>query len=240
MRFSSKYILLLGLCGALLPSFSAGQKVDKKEEKVVVAASLPAVVQKTEHAGVAYDASWAKQVYMITDSVALGAKGAMKKGFKGWKVTVDGHESMGVPEATRRVKENKTLPPIVIIAVGYNSSWENNRKNIDRYTKQFDTQVEAMLKAVTTRGAKKVVWVLLRDPMAAPSGKKSHKYYEKKGFYFGYVNERLIALHEKHPELSIADWNSASTDPSYTADGIHLSAAGAAVMVEVIKVSVGL
>jgi lysophospholipase L1-like esterase len=240
MHFSHKYILLFGLWGVLLPSFSAGQKVDKKEEKVTVAASLPVVTQKAEHAGVAFDASWAKQVYMITDSVGLGAKGAMKKGFKGWKVTVDGHESMGIPEATRRVKENKVMPPIVIVAVGYNSSWEKERKNFERYTKQFDTQAEAMLNAITTRGAKKVIWVLLRDPMASPSGKKSHKYYEKKGFYFSYVNERLVTLHEKHPELSIADWASVSNDPSYTADGIHLTASGAAVLVEVIKSSIGL
>jgi lysophospholipase L1-like esterase len=240
MRIFHQYIVLLGLCGALLPSLGAGKKLDKKEEQIVTPTSAPVVTQKPEHAGIVYDASWSKQAYMITDSVALGAKGALKKSFKGWKLTVDGHESMGVSEATRLVKGNKTLPPIVIIAVGYNSSWEKDRKNFERYTKQFDDQAEAMLKAVLARGAKKVVWVLLRDPMASPSGKKTHKYYEKKGFYFGYVNERLLALHERHPEVSIADWASASVDSSYTADGIHLTAVGAAVLAEVIKTSVGL
>jgi hypothetical protein len=240
MHLAHKHLLLLGLLGALLPLISAGQRADKTEVQVVTPTSAPVVIQKVEHAGVAYDVSWAKQVYMITDSVGLGAKGAMKKGFKGWKVTVDGHESMGVAEATRKIKENKALPPIVIVAVGYNSSWEKDRKNFERYTKQFDEQAEAMYKAASLRGAKKLVWVLLRDPMANPSGRKSHKYYEKKGFYFSYVNERLLALHEKHPEVSLADWTSASLDPSYTADGIHLTASGAAVLVEVIKASVGL
>jgi lysophospholipase L1-like esterase len=229
--------LLTATLFSVLSSFSYAQKLEKLE---AAPTSLPVFTQKTEHAGAAYDPTWAKQIYMVTDSVALGAKGAMKKALKGWKVTVDGHESMGMQEAIRKVKENKTLPPVVVIAVGYNSSWEKDRKNFERYAKQFDEQAEAMLKAVTSRGAKKVVWLLLREPVASPSGKKSHKYYEKNGYYFGYVNERLLALHEKHPEISIADWHTASVDPSYTADGIHLTAAGAIVMVDVIKAAIGL
>lgn len=198
----------------------------------------PKPLQAPELCGVPYDPSWSGQLYVLTDSVVLGAKSALKKGFSGWKVTVEGQVSAGLRESLRALKKETSLPPVVVVALGYNTSWEPERKNYDLWAEQFDKQAESILKAAQDRGAKKIVWVLLREPSA--SGKKGAKHYERHGFYFAYVNERLRALHDRHPEIALADWPSASLDPSLTADGIHLNAAGAAAMVEVIKAAIGL
>jgi lysophospholipase L1-like esterase len=233
MRGRALFVTLALFAG--LGTLRAEEKVNPPELP-----AWPALTQDPALDGVAYDPSWDKRLYLLTDSVAFGTRPALKKGFPGWKIQVEGGVSVGLSAATSEAKKNTSLPPVAVVALGYNTSWEPGRKNFERHAEQFDKQAESLIKALTARGVKKIVWVMLRDPGAHPSGKKSHKYYESHGFYFSYVNERLRALHDAHPEIALADWQSASEDPSFTADGIHLTAAGAARMVELFRVAIGL
>jgi hypothetical protein len=187
----------------------------------------------------AIDPSWPRQLYVISDSVLLGARAPLKKSFEGWKVTIQGRGSLFPGDAVTIVKRNASLPPVALVALGYNTIWGYKRKNYDKYAEEFDKHAEALLAALAERGVKKIAWVLLREPTETKSGKKLR--YEKVGWHFVYVNERLAALKERHPEITLVDWRGESaTQHSYTADGIHLTHAGAAAMVELIGRSLGL
>ena len=53
---------------------------------------------------------------------------------------------------------------VAVVALGYNSLWEKNRRNYDKWAKKFDDEAEAILATLTSLGAKKIVWVTLREP----------------------------------------------------------------------------
>ncbi len=59
-------------------------------------------------------------------------------------------------------------------------------------------------------------------------------------WYFPYVNERLRALVPRHPEVTLADWSSASQHNGLTYDSIHLNPAGARLMTSVIFGALGI
>ena len=54
------------------------------------------------------------------------------------------------------------------------------------------------------------------------------------------VNERLRALKERHPDIALADWPTASAELGYTADAIHVNKKGALTMVDVIEKAIGI
>jgi hypothetical protein len=63
---------------------------------------------------------------------------------------------------------------------------------------------------------------------------------EKAGFYFPYVNERLKAMRERHPEMALADWPGGAAKSGYTYDAIHVNPKGAWKMTDEIMVAIGL
>ena len=48
------------------------------------------------------------------------------------------------------------------------------------------------------------------------------------------MNERIRALAERHPELTIADWQAVSNQPELTKDLIHLNPSGVTLMTETV------
>jgi hypothetical protein len=208
-------------------------------------AATSAPTKAVNYPGPDIDSSWAKEVYVVTDSVVLGAKFAIQKNFRaiGWKSTVDGRPAMQIKAGIKEfVKTHPKLPEIAVVALAYNSLWEKDRKNFDKWAKHFDSEVELMLKQLSSRGVKKVVWVLLREPTEAvvsPKNKTAKMQYTKYAWYFPYVNERLKAVREKHPEMALADWPSVSQTTGLTYDLIHLNPKGAQTMTEEIMRAVG-
>jgi lysophospholipase L1-like esterase len=212
-------------------------------KQITPATNIP--TKKVMYPGPALDPAWKKEIYVVTDSVVLGAKAAIQKNFKaiGWKSTVDGRPAMMIKAGINEyVKKKTTLPEVAVVALGYNSLWEKDRKNFDRWAKKFDAEVELMLKNLSSRGVKKVVWVLLREANEdlVPSKNKTAKMqYQKYAWYFPYANERLKALQEKHPEMALADWPSVSQSTDLTYDLIHLNPKGAKTMTDEIMLAIG-
>lgn len=216
-----------------------------KREDVIVPQPVMVTVPGVNYPGPAIDPSWEKHVYVITDSVVLGAKVAIGKNFDaiGWLSTIEGRPAMMITAGiSKYIEKHKTLPQIVVVALGYNSIWEKNRKNFEKHAKKFDRDVEAMLAQLISRGVKKIVWVLLREPtpdLIPAKNKTANKQFKKYAWYFPYVNERLKALQEKHAEMALVDWPTVSMQIGLTYDAIHLNHKGAQTMTEEIMRTVG-
>jgi lysophospholipase L1-like esterase len=194
-------------------------------------------------AGVALDPSWPKHVYVITDSVMLGAKQQFINALPDWQVTFDGRPAIQIRKALNEYVVNRSnTGPVAVVALGYNTLWEKDRHNFKRWADMFDKHVEEMLAALKERGAKKIVWVYLREltPDMITTGGVSLSQYNRYAWYFPYVNERLKAIKERHPERAIADWAAAAHVPGVTYDAIHLNGPGAKLMVEVVKTAMGI
>ena len=91
---------------------------------------------------------------------------------------------------------------VAVVALGYNSLWEKNRRNYDKWAKKFDDEAEAMIAELTTLGAKKIVWVTLREPTADTVPAKAVKELPQYSWYFPWANERIHAIQQRHPEVA--------------------------------------
>jgi hypothetical protein len=196
------------------------------------------------YAGVELDPSWPKKLYVLTDSVVLGAKPYLFRALRGtgWKIDFQGRPALMLHKAMNWLKKIKGTPSVAVVAIGYNSIWYPNRKHWERCSQKFDREAERIVAALEKRGVKKIVWVLLREINKAniPDRPSARHQLVKAGFYFPYVNERLRALKERHPDIALADWPTASAELGYTADAIHVNKKGALTMVDVIEKAIGI
>jgi lysophospholipase L1-like esterase len=193
-------------------------------------------------AGVPLDPNWPKHVYVITDSVMLGAKQPFINALPDWQVTFDGRPAIQIRQALKEYTlSRRDTGPVAVVALGYNTLWEKDRHNFKRWSDMFDKHVEEMLTALKERGARKIVWVMLREltPEMITTGGVSQSQYNRYAWYFPYVNERLKAIKERHPEMGLADWAGAAKVSGVTYDAIHLNGRGADLMVEVVKTAMG-
>lgn len=168
-----------------------------------------------------------KRVYMITDSVGLGAEHAMAAAFgAGWEFTLDGDAGEFTETLENKyVRPRLTQTPSVfgdyaIVAAGYNYPyWDPGR---------FDRSIDTMIATLLEAGVKHVFWVTLRDvkPQYVSPGawRQIQPYY----WYFPTVNDHLESALARHPQLSLIDWAAVADQPGLTYDAIHLNTAGAA------------
>jgi hypothetical protein len=179
---------------------------------------------------------------IITDSVVLGAERYFPDAFPG--ATID---MLGWPALMLHQVEDRVLPagrwvnPHTVIAIGYNSLWEKDRLNYDKWAAKFDREANAVLDLVRSRGAKSIVWVTLRE--ASPEAIITAQQIDQNrrfGFYMYYVNERLRILDEANDDLVLADWAAVSKGPGNTYDLIHLNPTGARLMVKTIAGAYGM
>jgi len=188
------------------------------------------------------DVSPPSSLTVITDSVVLGAQRYFPDAFPGWEIDLLGHPALMLHQL-----EDTVLPPGVgvyrntLIAIGYNSLWQKDRENFDKWAAKFDREANAVLDLVRARGAINIVWVTLRE--ASPEAIITPQQIDQNnrfGFYMYYVNERLRLLADANPDVSLADWAAASTGPGNTYDLIHLNPTGARLMIDTITASFGL
>lgn len=168
-----------------------------------------------------------RRVYMITDSVGLGAKNAMVAAFgPGWQFTLDGDAGEFTETLEHKyVRPRLTQTPAVfgdyaIVAAGYNYPyWDAAR---------FDRSVDSMVATLLEAGVKHVFWVTLREvkqQYVSPGGwRQIQPYY----WYFPTVNDRLELALARNPQLSLIDWAAVADQPDLTYDAIHLNTRGAA------------
>lgn len=218
----------------------AAQRTEPATTATVPPGNVPLPPRDPALDGVAFDPRWPKQVLVIGDSVMLGAKAAMVKGLSDWQVNFLARPALMIPQATRELPPN--VGSVAVVAIGYNTLWQKDRQNFQRWADAFDKSAETLLAALKARGARKIVWVMVREivPENVPANGASRMQIDRYGWYFPYVNERLRALKERHPELALADWPTAARPNGVTYDSIHLNPRGAELMVDVVRAAIGL
>lgn len=203
--------LVLTLVGMSAPSAAAGPD----HPAVAGAGVRPQVVPPPS-----------KRVYMVSDSVGLGAKAAVPAAFPAdWQVTVDGTPALFVEQLlSKHVQYREATSPSVfgdyaIVAGGYNYPyWDPAR---------FDRSIDAMVDELVRAGSKHVFWVTLREVkpqfVSGSAWTQVQPYY----WYFPTVNAHLRSALDRHPQLSLIDWAALADRPGLTYDAIHLNTYGA-------------
>jgi hypothetical protein len=177
---------------------------------------------------------------VVTDSVLLGTKQVLPAALPGWRVDYRGHPALMVKAATRELRSiHRPVGSVVVVGLGYNSLWQKDRQRYDVWAAQFDQQADDLLATLVSLGAKKIVWVALRE--ASTDSIPANAFWQQREYawYFPYVNERLHAFVQRHPEVTLADWAAVSDRPGLTYDAIHLNSRGAALMIKIVKAAIG-
>jgi uncharacterized protein YjeT (DUF2065 family)/lysophospholipase L1-like esterase len=180
---------------------------------------------------------------VLSDSVLLGAQKAITEELaqSGWTVDYRGRPALMLHQSEKELREaGVPVGSVVVIGLGYNSLWEKDRKGFDRWAAKFDKEADALLQTLTNLGAKKVVWVTLREPSLEIVPKQGINQYKKYAWYFPYVNERLRALQQRHPEVALADWTAISNVKGLTYDAIHLNPQGVRAMIDLVRATAGI
>jgi hypothetical protein len=183
-----------------------------------------------------------KTMTVIADSVLLSARQMLVPQFTaaGWQVDYRGHPAIMIKEAVKDLQGAGTpVGSVVVIGIGYNSLWQRNRVDYSAWANEFDAEAESLISVLKQLGARTLVWVTLREPSASlvpPLGKAQYDAY---AWYFPYVNEQLHILQQRHPDLLLADWAAISDRPDVTYDAIHLNTAGAQLMINLIRSTIG-
>jgi hypothetical protein len=165
------------------------------------------------------------RVFMVSDSVGLGAVSAMKAAFPaGWQVTVTGKPAQFVEQLVSRY----VVPELVkgaygnaIVAGGYNYPyWDPPR---------FARSVDLMVDTLVARGVQHVFWMTMREVKPEYFAGWAGLGENYKTLYRDYptANGILRAALARHSQLSLIDWASASDQVGLTYDAIHLNTAGA-------------
>ncbi len=123
----------------------------------------------------------------------------------------------------------------VVIGLGHNTLWERDRARFDTWAEKFDSEADELLATLQRLGAKKIVWVTLREPSESVIPPEGRRQFQQYVWYFPYVNERLDALVARHPEVVLADWAAVSNEAGLTYDAMHLTSDGIRLMIDTIR-----
>jgi peptidoglycan/LPS O-acetylase OafA/YrhL len=192
----------------------------------------------TPPAGTTAPGPGGKTITVLGDSVLLGAKDQLTAELEASGYTVDYRAKaaeMIHQSNTALLDTNTPVGDTVIIGLGHNSLWERDRANYDKWARKFDGEADALIQTVESLGAKKIIWVTLREPSADVIPPAGRKQYEAYVWYFPYVNERLRLLPQRHPEVVLADWAAVSNQKGLTYDAMHLTKTGTRLMIDTIR-----
>jgi peptidoglycan/LPS O-acetylase OafA/YrhL len=166
----------------------------------VVPADLPAIdsAQATNAPramlGVPLDPAWPETLTLLSDSVGLALDKALPAALPGWKVEVLGRPALMVKQVVPEFLNARGVGTVVVVALGYNSLFEKDRKHYERWTGLWDRAAEKLIFDLKACGAKKVVWITLREPSAELVTEAGRDQYERYAWFFPYVNQRIRAL----------------------------------------------
>jgi hypothetical protein len=167
-----------------------------------------------------------KRVFMVSDSVGLGAKSAMPAAFPAdWEVTVTGKPAQFVEQLVTKYVDPlpaSAFGDYAIVAGGYNYPyWDPAR---------FDRSIDLMVNALVAKGVKHVFWVTMREvkPQFYASWNSLAANYKLLYSLYPFANSRIRGALDRHPEMSIIDWAATADQFGLTYDAIHLNNAGAA------------
>ncbi len=194
---------------------------------VVAALLVAAATVAPRVAEIAVAAPPEHRVTLFSDSVGLGAAGALPKAFPAdWQVNTIGTPAYMVEQLRDRhvvptlATNRSIIGDHVVIGSGYNyPHWDPAR---------FDRSIDSMIETLTAAGVKHIYWVTLREVkpqyVSASAWQGGLKYL----WYFPTVNQHLERAVQRHPNLTLVDWAAAADRPGLTYDAIHLNSTGAA------------
>jgi hypothetical protein len=166
-------------------------------------------------------------IYMVADSVALGAAAAIHSAFSGWDVTIEGHQGIFTSDAAELAWSHRdAVGDLAVVGTGYNYPvWD---------PPLFDAWIDQMMTRLTAAGARHVIWLTLREPPLGDHDivsvwEKSHV-----ADHYPAANDQLRAATTRWPQLTLADWNAVARGPGLTWDGLHLTPAGGALMADLL------
>jgi len=150
------------------------------------------------------------RLFIIGDSVLLGAQSAIAAREAGWHLTVYAQEGLSTLGAASVITAQKAaIGDLVIVALGNNDAGDPTT---------FGHRIDGVLQAIGP--VRRVVWVNLRQfARWTPA-----------------MNQQLTAATGRWPNLVIADWSARATpNPALVyGDGLHLTPAGQAAMAQLI------
>ena len=152
-----------------------------------------------------------KRLFVLSDSVLLGALDTVPAALPDWKVTFDGKESRFVTAAVDELRARQAeLGPVVMVQVG---------NNYDGDEVAFAAALDQLYEVV---GPDRTLILLHVFPIEENRAE---------------VNAAIDALAATHPNVKVADWPAVvAADPSIaTKDGLHLKPRGTEVMAQFVK-----
>lgn len=177
----------------------------------------------------------ANRLFVVSDSVGLGAIPQMKAAFgPAWQVTVTGKPGLFTESLVKYVAAAPAgaFGESAVVATGYNYPyWDSAR---------FDASVDQMIAALKARGVQRIYWVTLREVKPAYYSHWAGLTAEYRSLYLAYprANQQLRNATNRHPGLSVVDWAAISDRNGITYDAIHLNPTGAALYAGLMKATV--
>lgn len=155
-----------------------------------------------------------RSVYVIGDSVLLGAKETVPAALPGWIVTMDTVGSRRLPQAIEVLRAKRSqLGPVVVIQQG---------NNFIAAEGSFAAQIDEAMHVL--QGVDRVVWLTVAERW--PSRVT--------------INQAIRASASRWPSMVIADWAALiAAHPEYAGDQLHLSPAGRIAIADLIASKVG-
>lgn len=167
----------------------------------------PAVPLQATPSGIVVEGSARPAVFLVGDSVVLGAVPQLAAAFAGWSLTVDADVSRSTVAGLEVLRARRAeIADIVVVALGYNDG-----ADVARWAEVAGQLLDELASLPL------VVWVNLRE---------TRPYYVED-------NAVLAQLASTRPNVVIADWRSISApipDTEFAADGLHLHPGAAQVM----------
>ncbi len=194
---------------------------------LALAVTLASVAALVVGAGRPVTAATVHRLYVLSDSVMLGAAPDIHRAFAGWDVTIAGRQGLFANDAAELAwADRAAVGDTAVVAVGYNYPIWNPAL--------FDTWIDQMLTRLTDAGAKRVYWITLRN--LVPGADPIRSVWEQSGIYRHYpeANTKLTAALARWPQLALIDWATTGAGAGLTWDGIHLNPAGAKLMAALI------
>ena len=150
------------------------------------------------------------RLYVVGDSVMLGARDALASELNGWSVTVWAQEGLSTLGAASIVTaSHAVIGDVVVVALGNNDAGN---------PATFGQRIDGVMQAIGP--VPRVIWVNLRTFAS----------------WVPAMNQQLVLAQSRWPNLQIADWNSIATpNPGFVyGDGLHLTPPGQAAMAQLV------
>ena len=118
-------------------------------------------------------------VTVLADSVLLGAEDTLvdELGAAGYTVDFRGRPALMLHQSNDQLAAaNSRVGETVVIGLGHNTLWERDRARFDTWAEKFDSEADELLATLRRLGAKRFVWVTLREPsedVIPPEGRRA-------------------------------------------------------------------